>query len=98
MGCEGNMPMTAQFTFDPSVTYDVRPEDQRNPVWRIQNRRVYAYLEHDPRRDWSGDIGIVVLCEPQRLVDHDGHDMAFIDGANVQCVDGRHFGLFEVKA
>lgn len=89
--------MTAQFTFDPSATYDVRPEDQRNPVWRIQNRRVYAYLEHDPRRDWSGDIGIVVLSTPQKLVDHDGHDMAFIEGDEVRCVDGREFGLFKVK-
>jgi hypothetical protein len=90
--------MTAHFQFDPSATYDVRPEDQRNPVWRIQNRRVYAYLEHDPRRDWSGDIGIVVLSAPQKLVDHDGHDMAFIDDGKVRCVDGRKFGLYKVKA
>ena len=89
--------MIAQFKFDPCATYDVRAADQRNPVWRIQNRRVYAYLEHDPRRDWSGDIGVLVLCEPQRLVDHDGHDMAFIDGTQVRCVDGRQFDLFKVK-
>ena len=58
--------MTAQFKLDPAATYDVRAADQRNPVWRIQNRRVYAYLEHDPRRDWSGDIGILGsgLCDP----------------------------------
>jgi hypothetical protein len=88
--------MTAAFKLDPAATYDVKDPEQKNPVWRIQNRRVYAYLEHDPRRDWSGDIGILVLCTPQRLVDHEGHDMAFIDGSSVRCVDGRSLGLYQV--
>jgi len=85
--------MTAAFVFDPNTVYDVKKPQDANPVWRIQDRKVYAYLEHDPRRDWSGVIGILVLCSPQRLVDPDGHDLAFIEGQNVRCVDGREFSL-----
>ncbi|MEB0042490.1 MULTISPECIES: hypothetical protein [unclassified Pseudomonas] len=85
--------MTAAFVFDPNAVYDVKNPDDAHPIWRIQDRKVYAYLEHDPRRDWSGDIGILVLCLPRRLVDHDGRDLAFIEGKNVRCVDGREFSL-----
>jgi|GEM_PF-2062911 len=89
--------MTAAFVFNPNAIYDVKPAGQVHPVWRIQDRKVYAYLEHDPRRDWSGDIGILVLCHPQRLVDHDGRDLAYIEGRDVHCADGKNLKLIEVK-
>lgn len=87
--------MTVVFVLDPNSVYDVKHPDHVNPVWRIQDRKVYAYLEDDARRDWSGDIGILILCSPQRLVDHDGQEFAFIEGGNVRCVDGRQLSLIE---
>ena len=40
--------MTAAFIFNPNLTYDVISSRKRYPVWRIRERKVYAYLEHDP--------------------------------------------------
>lgn len=91
--------MTAAILFNPKLTYDVIPSASRKPypVWRIRDRKVYAYLEHDPRRDWSGEIGTLSLGNPQRLVDHDGHTIAWIVGNEVRDTKGQRFALSEVK-
>lgn len=89
--------MVAAFLFNPDLTYDVVSLRKAYPVWRIRERKVYAYLEHDPRRDWSGEIGTLSLGTPQRLVDHDGQTLAYIVGAEVRDTEGRHFSLTEVK-
>lgn len=89
--------MTAAIVFNPNLTYDVISIRKSLPVWRIRERKVYAYLEHDPRRDWSGEIGTLSLGTPQRLVDHDGYTMAWIEGNEVRDTKGRRFALSEVK-
>lgn len=91
--------MTAAFTFtfNPNLTYDVISTRKAYPVWRIRERKVYAYLEHDPRRDWSGEIGTLILGTPQRLVDHDGQTIAYIVGTEVRDIKGQRFSLTEVK-
>jgi len=89
--------MTAAFTFNPNLTYDVVSTRKAHPMWRIRERKVYAYLEHDPRRDWSGEIGTLSLGDPQRLVDHDGETIAYIEGAEVLDPQGHRFLLSEVR-
>ncbi|AHF67543.1 MULTISPECIES: hypothetical protein [Pseudomonas] len=89
--------MATAFLFNPNLTYDVVSTRKSYPVWRIRERKVYAYLEHDPRRDWSGEIGTLSLGTPQRLVDHDGQTIAYIVGAEVRDTKGRRFALNEVK-
>lgn len=89
--------MTAASLFNPNLTYDVISTRKAYPVWRIRERKVYAYLEHDPRRDWSGEIGFLSLGTPQRLVDHDGQTIAWIVGNEVRDTKGQRFSLTQVK-